>query len=1080
MFAKRLLHKIHVHSQGQSNLLKNLDLEITSHYGILTGSSILAFDHVQSLLAIGSLDGRIKVIGGDNIEGLLIPPRQSPHKYLEFLQNLGFLVSISNDNYIQVWNLETRSIAGSLHWKSNITAFTVVVGSHFMYIGDETGMMSVLKYEADGEVLLCLPYHISADSLAEVAHSSVLDQQPIVGLLPQPCSAGKRVLIAYENGLLVLWDVVEARTLAIRGDKVLQLKDKLVETPSELHNNISELDFEGKEISALCWASSSGFILAVGYVDGDIILWRTEARNGGKQDGNHIVKLQISPSDKKLPVIVLCWSSDVKSDDGDGQLFVYGGCEIGSEVITVLSLQCSSKTKVLRCSRRIDLTLKSPFVDMILLPAIKEKGNDQNAALLVLTTSGQLHYFDDTICSNSISRGEERISASSVDIPAVIPTDHPHMTVAKIFMVPSGGNSSNALLKIASLADDTPKVLPKGARWPLRGGISNPMTLSKDNEVKRVYIAGYEDGSVRMWDATHSVFTLLFIFESNVTMLLEEQSKIDGVEVDCSSTSISQMDFCFLTLSLAVGCESGLVQIYNFSCSSSIRSFHFVTQSKHEVRSLLQGNYEAIFCLNYSSIRALQFTSSGSQLLVGYDSGEVAVLDMKSYTILSLTGVHSVPSSQIVSIASKTIIHSNNHIKSPKNEGQKVPNYSEDDLIFVLTKDTNVCVLRKSVTGISSSQPLFLKRTATALSICIIDFGRGICGLSNKDQDEGSSSNEPLLKKAFGRTDQKPTSENADFSESSKDSLMLLCCKETIRLYHLETIIQGKRKYIAKVKLAKPCCWAATFKKDQMVVGLVIIFHNGDLEIRSLPELELIKQASLQSTLRWSFQENFERRLCSTEDGLITLVNGCELAFISLIGGDDNIRISKSLPSLHDKVLAAMPDTSSGEKQSNRSKLFGGIKNTNTSKKADITNSSDYSHLEDILSRDPFPEVVGNEKGDIELDIDDIKIDEPASLASSSNKNSRNKKGKSERKKPSDGADVDNMPKIQTYEEVLSKYRKKDPSVIEQAKNKLIERQQKLEMLSKKTEDLKSGAEDFNSLAEELVKVMKERKPWHY
>nr|GFC62638.1 putative synaptobrevin, WD40/YVTN repeat-like-containing domain protein [Tanacetum cinerariifolium] len=84
---------------------EDLDFRIAVHYGIPSTASVLAFDPIQRVLAIGTLDGRIKVIGGDNIEGLLISPKQLPFKYLEFLSNKGFLVSISNDNDIQVWNL---------------------------------------------------------------------------------------------------------------------------------------------------------------------------------------------------------------------------------------------------------------------------------------------------------------------------------------------------------------------------------------------------------------------------------------------------------------------------------------------------------------------------------------------------------------------------------------------------------------------------------------------------------------------------------------------------------------------------------------------------------------------------------------------------------------------------------------------------------------------------------------------------------------------------------------------------------------------------------------------------------------
>ncbi|KAI8557034.1 hypothetical protein RHMOL_Rhmol05G0302700 [Rhododendron molle] len=195
MFAKRLFQKAINHPQNKVHgpeMLADLDMQIAIHYGIPSTASILAFDPIQSLLAIGTLDGRIKVIGGDNIEGLLTSTKKLPFKYLEFLQNQGLLVSVSNDNDIQVWDLESRCITGSLQWESNITAFSVIYASHFMYIGDEYGRMSVLKYQTEDAGLLKLPYYVSLDHITEAADISIPDHQPIVGILPQPCSSGQR------------------------------------------------------------------------------------------------------------------------------------------------------------------------------------------------------------------------------------------------------------------------------------------------------------------------------------------------------------------------------------------------------------------------------------------------------------------------------------------------------------------------------------------------------------------------------------------------------------------------------------------------------------------------------------------------------------------------------------------------------------------------------------------------------------------------------------------------------------------------------------------------------------------------
>ncbi|KAH1211851.1 Syntaxin-binding protein 5 [Glycine max] len=105
----------------------NFDPRVALHHGVPSTASILAFDNIQRLLAVGTLDGKIKLFGGDNIEGTLISPKQASFKNLEFLENQGFLASVSSDNEIQVWDLKSKQIASALQWESVITSFSVIM-----------------------------------------------------------------------------------------------------------------------------------------------------------------------------------------------------------------------------------------------------------------------------------------------------------------------------------------------------------------------------------------------------------------------------------------------------------------------------------------------------------------------------------------------------------------------------------------------------------------------------------------------------------------------------------------------------------------------------------------------------------------------------------------------------------------------------------------------------------------------------------------------------------------------------------------------------------------------------------------
>ncbi|GJT54824.1 synaptobrevin, WD40/YVTN repeat-like-containing domain protein, partial [Tanacetum coccineum] len=131
-------------------------------------------------------------------------------------------------------------------------------------------------------------------------------------------------------------------------EKVLELQDGVVDSPGQDGRLSNGHNLEDKEITALCWASSNG---------------------------------TLSSAERKLPVIVLHWLPNSKSqNDYDGQLFVYGGGEIGSEeVLTVLTLEWSARMKTLRCVGRAELTLSGSFSDMRLLLSTR---NNHGADLL--------------------------------------------------------------------------------------------------------------------------------------------------------------------------------------------------------------------------------------------------------------------------------------------------------------------------------------------------------------------------------------------------------------------------------------------------------------------------------------------------------------------------------------------------------------------------------------------------------------------------------------------------------------------------------------------------------------------------
>ncbi|KAF5794992.1 putative transcription factor WD40-like family [Helianthus annuus] len=1099
MFAK-LFHRAPQESSPRKDApqLKDFEPHVVVHYGIPSTASILAFDPLQHLLAIGTLDGRIKLIGGDNIECLLISPNPVPLKSLEFLQNQGYLVSVSNENVVQVWDLEQRRLASNLQWGSNISAFSVVCGTNYMYLGDEYGYLSVLKFDFEEGNIQHMPYQIPAELIADEAGIPVPDQPSIVGLLAQPCSSGKRVLIAYQIGVIILWDISEDKAILVRGHNDLQLKDEItIHSTTDIrhdkvNNTLNEEQIE-KEISALCWVSSDGSMLAVGYVDGDIILWNlptaVSANNQkGNKASNNAVKLKLSSGDRRLPVIVLHWSNSPLSGSA-GQLFVYGGDDIGSEeVLTILNLEFSSGLEALKCVKRLDLTLNGSYADIELVRAPESS----DTTLFVLTNPGQLHVYNDECLTGLISAPDMKHAVNAVQCPVTIPTVEPYMTVSKLCLVDYNDGLQRVLKEIvlAAKPQSSSPTSPGNAKWPVSGGFPSQLSSAENIGVERIYIAGYQDGYVRIWDATFPVFSLIFVLGLQV----------EGTEISGASEPVSALDFNSTTSSLAVGNDCGLVHLFKLVGESEKLNTHLVTETKRDEINLHHGkgwHLTAVFSLIKSPVRSLQYAFSGARIIVGHECGKAAVLDVISSSVLFLTDCLVSNGSPIVSITVKT--YSQTDTDDPKQSGDTSSKDTEKEVAFILTKDAQVILV-----DINSGDKICCQsvspKESTAISIYLLDEKFAVPELS--ERNPVNSTHGPTDAESDSTVDEVSTSSEAtEFWKTFVDSLILVCCGDSVLLHSTKSLIQGRSNFIRKIDLEKQCCWATIFKRNELESGVILVYSDGVVEIRSLPDLIVLAETSIMSILRWNFKTNMEKTMSSFGNSNITMVYGCEYAVISLFTSENDFRIPEALPRLHDKVVAEAAEAalkfslSQKNKQVAPTGILGGIikgikrekenENTNVEETRDVL----VPKLEALFSRSPFS------VADLDLDLDlgddfdapvklvvekievEPKSPEPPTPSQSQTKTEKNKQ--KEREQLFEGG---SEPKTRTADEIKAKYRKTGTgdtaAVALEAKDKLLERQMKLEKLKENSEELASGSENFASLAGELVKQMENRKWW--
>jgi len=115
--------------------------------------------------------------------------------------------------------------------------------------------------------------------------------------------------------------------------------------------------------------------------------------------------------------------------------------------LQVLSIDWSGGIENLKCTGRIDVTLRGSFADMALLCSDCRTEGTCNV-LSVLTSPGQLDIYDNDCLSSLMSRQEKKTSFPTIQYPILVPTLEPHMTTARLDMVCQDVKSFKALFQV--------------------------------------------------------------------------------------------------------------------------------------------------------------------------------------------------------------------------------------------------------------------------------------------------------------------------------------------------------------------------------------------------------------------------------------------------------------------------------------------------------------------------------------------------------------------------------------------------------------------------------------------------------
>ncbi|XVF18147.1 hypothetical protein REPUB_Repub10bG0187200 [Reevesia pubescens] len=1016
---------------GNSDGLKASDVDphMLFHYGIPLGCCMFAYDSIQKILAISTMDGRIKLFGKDNFQALLESDDLVPSKFLE------------------VWDLDKKLLSHVHVFKEEITSFAVMQSGSYMYVGDSVGNIKVLKIDQEACHVVQMKYTIPF-SASHGNPTEVLSDRAVISILPQPTAESKRVLIIFKDGFITLWEIRESKAILVTGGSMFQ----------SVHN-------EAKHVTSACWVCPFGSKVAVGYNNGEILIWivptsklKNEAAPEISIQNSPICKLILGFRSENIPIASLKWAyADAKAT----RLYVMGASNVAStSLLQVILLSEHTESRTIK----LGLHLSEPCVDMVITSSTTEQSKLKQDFLLLIGKSGNIYMYDDCSIEKYLLQCQ---SKSPPSVPKEVKVEMPFadssITVAKLITDNPNALSSNE--DYILLVKDIPSLFTLETKSK-DGGHSNSYQFTGFGKVKNLYITGHSDGAINFWDLS-CPFPIPILS-------LKQQSEDD---FSLSGIAVTALYFDGNSRVLISGDQSGTVRIFKFkpepyTAESSFISFQGSTKkgNNHVIHSI------KVLKVN-GSVLSLNISHSTRNLAIGSDQGDVSLVDTEGPTIIFQSHIASDICLGIISMQFKTC---------------SLQNF-EKNVLVVATKDSSVLAFDTDTGNMLSTSMVRPKKPSRALFMQILDWQdisvRGANVSNGLDMSRGSPIEEGIPKQSF----------------------ILICSEKAAYVYSLIHAIQGVKKVHYKKKFhSTSCCWASTFYSPSDV-GLMLLFTCGKVEIRSLPELSLLKETSIRGFRYSTPKPNSlpDSSICSSNCGDFVMVNGDQEFFIvSILLQKETFRIVDSISHVYRKDLMlsqeVLPSGTTVQKEKKKG-IFGSVlkdlkgKQKHAPEMETEDTRESIEEISTIFSTANFPCEVENrdnqavDDDEIDLNIDDIDLDDPGekpkeqNILAALNKHKlkfqaftagklKQMKVKNEKTIPKEEQQDE---KSSAVDQIKKKYGfslQGESSAAKMAESKLHENLKKLQGISLKTTEMQDTAKSFSSMARELLRTTEQEK----
>ncbi|KRX15158.1 Syntaxin-binding protein 5 [Trichinella nelsoni] len=560
--------------------------EITCH-GFPYQPTCLAYDPVQKLIAIGTQCGAIRILGQPGVNVSIRHPNKSSVIQLQFVFNEGAVISLCSDCCIHMWNIRLKrpEIVHSLRFtREKLTLMYLPFQSSWLYLGTEKGNVHVVSIETftlSGYVIhwnkaidMSQKHHpgtvvhlseCPSDDSKEIVFFVCLfvftlarqrfllivviffitvqqiSSMSIVQLLIFTVN-GEMLLIGYECGTLVLWD----------------LKDKSVDSRYQC------MQVCRSRLRSACWhCEGKQFMCALS--NGSLMTWT--------------MKKTAEPTDLVIPLSKL----DCKSFNSTG-----AGNSKQAEAETAGSQQrvqaASSKQLFYRPIDKVDWCTQRNSEDLVLFSGGTPFLNSERPPCITIMRGKSVSVLEMehpvitfiTLWDTPYITEEQDCSAVAVLLQNDLVAIDLKSEGCLCFENPYSMNIHDSPVTCCTYLSDCPIDLIRALyaigskqkkrgytskNWPVTGGVwsSSP---SSDPEL---VITGHSDGSVKFWDFSSVSLQILYRLRTAKFFEIDESC----VRTDLNLFSITHILLCAASRYLAVSGMAGHIVLFKFNRQES-------------------------------------------------------------------------------------------------------------------------------------------------------------------------------------------------------------------------------------------------------------------------------------------------------------------------------------------------------------------------------------------------------------------------------------------------------------------------------------------------------------------------------